>query len=257
MYKDGYDLYDHGGNIALSNMTYIVLRSLLPENTFREILKRFQIMMRNRTLRNYKLFWNLLYEIYHGSPDPEHPIPQIITYLLGAEMKLGFKHLSYLPEHQLDIAVTCSLLTINHWRTKSEESFEVIHDRSSSMAKEKWIWDAIVNPNVENCMVGYDRRKMKFPLNVEKTLLADSKDHIQLQIADLLAGASFSLIRNKLEPQSECKYFEELEEAGINEFFIGGLWPTKDVTPESLGTLGDNLGDPNEFIGNLIKNGES
>jgi hypothetical protein len=58
MYKDGYDLYDRGGNISLSNLTYNVLRSLLPKNVFSDILTRFQAMMRYRTYKSYKYFWN-------------------------------------------------------------------------------------------------------------------------------------------------------------------------------------------------------
>jgi hypothetical protein len=167
-------------------------------------------------------------------------------------MKLGYNHLITLPPHQLDIAVSCSLTTISFWRRNNYEAFRVVHDRSSPMAKEKWLWDIIVNPLIQNCEVGYDRRKIIFPLNIKETILADSKDYIQLQFADILAGAGIALYRSKLYPNTKTDYSSQLENAGLSDFLIGGIWPSKHIDPEALETVEKNMGDPIEFIQDLI-----
>lgn len=253
MYKNGYDLYDRGGNIAIANVTYIVLNSLLPEGGFRRLLNNFQIMMRYRSIKSYEHFWGPLYNAYYTYHDnSEHPVAFALSLLLGGEIKLGYKHLTNLPPHSLDIAVSCCLVTISHWREKKEDTFNVIHDKSSAMANERWLWDIIVCPDAPCQEVGHDRRTMRFPLNVEKTLLADSRDYCQLQFVDIIAGATSALFISKLRPSKKSNYTEALEESGIEDFLIGGIWPSKDVDPESLGTTGDNLGDAANFIAELI-----
>jgi hypothetical protein len=257
MYQDGYDLYDKGGNIALANLTYTILYSLLPDNSFQKYLARFQKMMRNRTHKNYERFWSPLYEIYHSRPiDSNDPLSFVMSLLLGAEMKLGFPHLLSLPPHPLDIAVSSALLTISHWREKTDEPFTVIHDKSATMSKNKWLWEIIVNPKIPPREVGHDRRKMIFPLKVDKTILANSKDYLQLQFADIIAGASLQYCKSKLE-KNGSEYAKKLGDAGIEEFLIGGVWPSKEVSPEDLGTIGENMGSAEDFIAMLIRNSEN
>lgn len=250
MRRDGVDLYNQGGNIALSNLSYVTLSSLLTSQSFREILVRFQRMMRTRTVEAYRDFWRPVQEIYNQGNDL---VNEILGFFLAAKHRLGFQHLLAFPDHSLDLAYTSLLTLVGHWRNVHNETSIVIHDRSSALASEKWIWDALVSPQVPAREVGYDRRKIRFPLNVERTLFKDSKDHLQLQFADVLAGATAAFCKGLIQPASRSMYTDELEQAGIRDFLINIVWPSTKVTPEELGTVGENAANPLDFMEGQIR----
>jgi hypothetical protein len=52
------------------------------------------------------------------------------------------------------------------------------------------------------------------------------------------AGACASYLRFDRKEQRDLEYRERLREAGIEKLLLGGLWPSPDVTPESLGRKG-------------------
>ncbi len=180
-------------------------------------------------------------------------VKDVLLFFLGAEAAFGFRHLLTLPERSLDLALSCALETVAHWHDKFEGYLTVVHDQSSVMAREKWLWDALVNPYVPTAEVGYDRRKRRYPLNVESTRFADSKHFLQLQFTDLLAGATAAYARSHIHPTVKSPYGEELKEAGIVEFVIGGMYPTTDVDPERLETVGENAADHLDFVVDLVR----
>jgi len=149
--------------------------------------------------------------------------------------------------------MTTAACTINHWRSNSEGPFDLIHDTSSKMAGEKWLWDQLVSPSLEAKVVGHDRRKWIFPLNVASTTFLDSKEVPQLQLSDLVAGATAMWARARWDDSLRSAYTDRLDEAGISEFIINISWPTEHVTPEDLGTDTLNAESAADFIGKKIK----
>jgi hypothetical protein len=75
-------------------------------------------------------------------------------------------------------------------------------------------------------------------MNVVGTRFANSEDENQLQICDILAGATAAFLRNRIQQDDDQAYFERLANAGIENLIAGGLWPSKEVTPEALGMKG-------------------
>lgn len=251
MRREGIDLYNRGGNIGLSNLIYYTLSSLLPDRAFYQHLTRFQTMMRMRTPRSYNEFWRPVYQAFHKATDG--PLKDIFVFLLGGEKKLGFDNLLTLPRPSIDPALTCALPIIQHWHDVCKKPLTVIHDQSSAMASGMWIWEILVSKEVPKVEVGYDRRKIRFPLNVEKTRLENSKEYLQLQFADLLAGATATFGKGLLKQATDSSYAGALREAGIEEFIIGGLWPSNEVDPDMLETVGDNKGSLVEFTYELLR----
>ncbi len=69
-------------------------------------------------------------------------------------------------------------------------------------------------------------------------MFADSKNHLQLQFCDLLAGASVAWARRFTGPSYNQDYYEGLDAAGIENFKIGAIWPEPEVHPDALGMRG-------------------
>ena len=152
-------------------------------------------------------------------------------------------------QDHLDIAVSSTLVLMSQWRQDINDDLILIHDRSSAMAKQKKIWDAIVDPNLRPIEVGYDRRKTKFPISVIKTCSEDSKSWAGLQLVDILAGAFTRCARWLTEGKSNEDLFgKRLTELISENFECFPIAPEPKFTPEQLGTTGNNAVSPHDFF---------
>jgi len=245
LHKSGIDLYRKGANIALSNVCFFCLRTFQSSRFLRKHLRRFQEMMRRPTPKSYRVFWNGIYADYNLV---DQQTKEILVYFLGGERILGYQYLLSLPARSLDLAFPTALAIINHWRQGKEGFVEVIHDKSSNMSREQWIWDALVSPGVPPAVVGYDRRKWQFPLNVKQTRFVDSKAHLQLQYVDLLAGSTAAWAQSMIDESCRNEYTDTLNEVGIEAFKVNQIWPFPEV--KVIG--GKDAADPVEYFSKLI-----
>lgn len=235
IHRDGIDLYQDGGNLALSNMAYYCLRTFQSDQFLREHLQRFQRMMILRTPKSYRDFWDELGRDYRRS---DKRTKDILVFFLSGEMKLGYERLREIPKRALDPAFTTAAQTCGHWRKHTDDLLSLVHDKSSSLAKDKWLWDLIVSPEIERRTIGVPGREMVYPLNVVQTEFADSRSHLQLQFCDLIAGATAAWCRQFIDLPHDKKYVKQLGEAGIERLVIGSIWPQPEVDPEKLGMKG-------------------
>ena len=127
MRLDGIDLYDRGGNIGLSNLTYMALTTLLPRDLFRQHMLRYQTMMRSRTREAYGRFWRPLRALFDVA---DGLLRDNLLWFIGAEMKLGLEHLIGFPPRMLSMTQSSLLGHVSHW-AMSSRSLRVVHDASS------------------------------------------------------------------------------------------------------------------------------
>jgi len=245
----GYDLYAQGANIAESNVDFVVMSSIAPGELNR-LLASFQKMMQARDRASYTEFAATLEDIYVRG---NSMVKDATRSFMLAVQHLGFGHLASLPERLMNPAHTCAFQTVSHWRGTTDEPFRVLHDRSSNLARDIWLFEALVNPDVPAALVGRDRRTIRFPLRVERTAFVEAASSVPVQLADVLAGAAAAYATSKVGPRG-ADYAAELESAGLLNTCIGGIWPSTAVTPEELGTDGPLVCDPLEFMAPLIGN---
>ena len=160
MHEDGIDLYEKKANLALANRCYMILESLAPKE-FAELLNRFESMMRERSTRAYQRFWSFVGNMFDNGGEE---IRYVLTYFLGAELRLGFRHLLGLPTRVLDVTTSCVLETVAHYRRSTSEPFIVVHDEASYMSHDRLIWDALTKPEQNP-----QARRIEYPLGVEET----------------------------------------------------------------------------------------
>lgn len=253
MHQDGLDLYKDGGNLALCNMSYYCLRTFQSDRFLREHLRRFQRMMIQRTPESYLEFVRKLQKDYRQA---DQRTKEILTYFIGGVMKLGFGRIQTIPKRALDPALTTAVQTCSHWRQTTDTKLRLIHDQSSSLAKDRWLWDMITSPDMEQKTIGIPGRETVYPLNVAETAFADSRSHRQLQFCDLIAGATAAWCRQFLGLSHDAQYVARLGEAGIEGLRIGGIWPQAAVDPETLGMQGwsgENIDFMAEQLAKLAK----
>ena len=249
MYEDGINLYERGGNIALSNVSYLTLGTCLGPDGRRELLRQFQVMTRDRTRFAFESFWDS-FEKAIG----EHAlIGRALGALPLARHRLGYEHLVRLPAGLLDLGDYGLLQTVEHWRKKLPGmDFLLTHDESKFLQKQREFWEPVLNPQNPVAVVGQDRRTICFPLPVAGLRLADSEQFPQLQVADLIASAARA-DGNRIVNRSHDAFCDALVDAGLRKALAEGVWPSNAVHPADLETNGPVHGDAAEYIATLVR----
>jgi hypothetical protein len=248
MHGDGLSYYERGQNIAHANVCYITLGTVLGVKGRRELLRRCQVMIRDRTPFAYDSFWGMLYDAVRR----HELIAKAMDTLVYAEQQLGWAHVMKLPAGLLDQGDYALLQTLQFWRVERPgEVFRLIHDTSRLIEERRAHWEALIDSSNPPAKVGQDRRTIEFPLPVSGLEIADSKAHPQLQVADLVAGAACTLMKAKALNVAD-DYATALDDAGLLSFVGGGNWPTSAISPDALETEGPVLADSADFIGQLL-----
>jgi Protein of unknown function (DUF3800) len=251
MHRDGYNLYEGGANIALVNATYLTLGALLGNDGRREFLRRFQVMVRDRTDFAYESFWDTVRDLCKRHPEFDE---KLFGLYVTANERLGRGHLWTLPKHLLDLGEYGLLKTVNHWREKTDDPLRLLHDANTALARNAEAWNVWLSADAPPAIVGQDRRITRYPLCASIELV-DSVSHVQLQLADLVAGATAALMGAKVsQDPKHPQYVEALKKSPLlKHCLIGGVWPSASVTPQDLETEGPVHGDAAEYMAALLK----
>ncbi len=248
-YEDGLDFYDKGLNIAFSNMLFLQTQKLSGNVFFESMLYNFQRMMRERTYEAYESFFKPLFDT-----DLDEKLDELFIFLKAHHLRYGPSILETIPEDSLEFAFAHAFTLVAQWSECISGNFVITHDESSNMAKNKKAWDKVVHPDVPPKVVGYDRRKMYFPIRAEETDFARSDHFAGLQLTDIMAGAMARCLKWNLEGQkTRNDYAEELFNFLPESFSEHRIWPSLSVTPEELRTVGPNAEDAIEHFINLTR----
>ncbi len=246
---DGFDFYENGANIAFSNLLYFLSKDIAGERIFKMLLLNFQRMIRERSIESYDNFFRIFYEEeYHEL------LNEVYAPFMAYHHRLGPAAVFALPENMLNIAFSEAFNLVAEWSKEIKGNWSLVHDNSSNMSKDKDIWEAVTHPEIPPVVVGYDRRKMEFPIRLIDTQFMKSEYSSGLQLVDVMSGAMARFLEwATSDSKSSDPYAEELF-SFLPEAFGGHiLWPTPDVTPEDLGTVGDRAGDAIQHFEELIK----
>lgn len=245
-YDEGFDLYKNGENIAFSNILFHLIRKLTSEDFFDNILYNFQEMIRKRTIESYYRFFKPFFTY-----DFPNELNEFVWIIKEYHLRFGFSQLQNLPRFWLDIALSETLILMNDWKdsTPKSNNMVLIHDRSSTMSKEKEFWDRLVSPDSEAKIVGYDRRKMSYPIRIERTEFENSKEFVGLQIADILSGAISRYFKWIIEGKDKNDEYGKNLDFNMPLSFGGRMiWPSLAVTPQELGTIGADADNPIDYM---------
>lgn len=248
-YRSGFNLYNDGANICMSNMIFVCLEAFFGRPFRRKLLLSFQRMLRARTQETYE---KCQIFVTKELSKLEEDRAEVLRYLWPSFELLGLQHVEGLPKRVLDLALPGLVLIGNRWRERHSGPWELVHDRSSNMAKQKWLWDALSSPEIPMAEFAHPGGNISFPMNIMSTRFSDSAVEPQLQICDLLAGAAGAYLRQETSSGDRIAYREALDEVGIKRLFLGGIWPNAEVTPEELGTKGWDGNVAIEWIGEQI-----
>ena len=255
-HDDGLDLYDRGANIAMANMFYYTLPVFAGQEFYQKLLLNFQVFMREKTRQSYNDFFQPIINLDLKKHKHKKQLQDLFVYFTYIHKKYGYDLFDWMVENSLDVAFTCALVLMSRWRLQISDEIKVIHDNSKNMSQQKNIWDALMDHNIDECIVGYDRRTMKFPISVTETVFGDSPDWAGLQIGDILSGAVNASIISLMEGgEKENNFTKEVFEL-VEGFVEHTVWPSPEVTPHELDTEGPKYKDSIEFVVDILRKNE-
>lgn len=233
IHKMGGDLYERGANIAMSNMLYYCMPTFCGEENTDRLLRSFVQLVRRRGEEDAAAFFEAGRAMVESSSDVEFK-----ESLVWFSEPVGFDawFTDTINSQALDPAIPSLFQHIVTWGSRKVDRFAVIHDRSKPiLASQETFEEMMAMTGEEPSMIGYDRRKIMFPLRALSLEQADSKDHPQLQVADLCAGVVNHYYKC-LITQGPDELANAARDLGCADWVSGGVLPSKDVTPEALGT---------------------
>ena len=75
-----------------------------------------------------------------------------------------------------------------------------------------------MSKDIPHAVIGYDIRKIEFPLRANGVCFADSKNDYRLQVADLLAGSFAYWAKGLINDFIEDEFWKKLNELDIEKF---------------------------------------
>lgn len=236
----GVDLYKRGANIATANMLYACVPTFCGEAKTVAALEAFQQLVRHRTSHHVAAYETAGRSLIDACSDPF--IADFLEPFFSRDAMPIW--LDDLPSDVLDPAIPALFSIIDAWGRRKGARFEVVHDQSKPvLASHNTFMANMALLNEQSEMVGYDRRQFLFPLRASGLHLEPSHVRPQLQIADVCAGALAHFMKAKREGFSD-EISDAIEQSDRLKWAVGGVVPSHEVTPETLGTTSQRGSNP-------------
>jgi uncharacterized protein DUF3800 len=246
-HADGFDMYEDGACLAFANGIYMCLAAE-DKGLLESVTRSFQCAARARDPMEVREFYTLLLSARFAKA-----VGRIHEMIEFAHARLGDGWLLNLPRPAIDISVTVALQTCYSWRVAGLTHFEVVHDRSSAMARDRAVWDAITSRDAPPAVIGNGAVQIPFPIGVEGTRFEDSKQHVALQVADVVAGAAARwgswVAKGKPTDDRYGASLHEMFMAHFKQAVAGMIWPTDSVEPKRAPA---NVVNPVDYLMNVV-----
>lgn len=237
MYLAGEDLYLNGRNIALSNMLYYCLPTFCDADLVKAMYKSFVVMIREQGQEYIDDFYSNVEKVKESSSDEK--FKQDIDLILSTKYCID-DALNGVDKFSLDPSIPALFSHCAQWGEAYPKGFHILHDDSHSIEKQRLLFAKFMDWTQDEVELGYDRRKYNLPLKGKSLKFASSDDHLQIQIADIIASSFSYWAAGVSRGETDDYLFLELAKLNLDKY-IGHnkIWPTQDVSPEDLGTVHD------------------
>lgn len=188
-FNQGLEYYEGGLNILYAQSLFLQAHIFESKSEYTELLERFQKMIRNKNSESIVYFYSKVEEIYNQI-EKESEKNFFFPILLSQNYIKDI--LKSTNKFTIDLALPSLTILSDIWYKNENVQIKIIHDDSKQVEFWKdfiiYMSKHLTDKKVD---VGFDERKMIFPLQIESIEMVDSKNHIQIQLSDLI-GSSFA-----------------------------------------------------------------
>lgn len=248
LYESGIDLFERGENIAMANMLFFTMPVFIGRDSFKAIQAAFVEMVRFPSSAAAERFFELIYKARRDLKHPE--FAQELDMLLATQSEVR-KSLYKWDGSDLDPAIPAFVEHGSIWTSRLMTEFSILHDSSKPIQQQQLILEAMMSTSEKPVSIGYDRRKMAFPIMAAGIEFYDSSLIPQIQLADIIASSAAYCLRASLNTKIDS-FTQELLRTKILSGNFRPVWPEVKVTPEDLGTNKVGGIDANNYIGEYV-----
>lgn len=185
----GIDFNARWQNVKYALGLYLSTRYSENAEEYNELLVRFQKMIRSKNQEDVEGFYihaHMMYALLNNEGEKKSFIPILVSQDYIGEI------LESITKFSLDLSLPGLILLSDVWYKQTGEKINIIHDESKQVAFWKdyihFISKELGSKIVE---IGYDTRKMTFPVQIGTVELVNSKASAQVQLSDII-GSSFA-----------------------------------------------------------------
>lgn len=245
-YHRGLDLYKKGLNISYSNAIYNLGENKWDKKLYERFLKDFQKMMRELSAESVKNFYKSA-ELLSNSLEGYQK--ELLEPVIESELHID-SILSAVTKYSIDLTLPSITILADSWFKETGESMEIIHDDSKQVDFWKnFIFYLSKMLGDEKVEVGYDYRKMTYPLSIDSVAMASSKSVIQIQLADLFASSFAYCVKIiSVDKVLDDEFANAIFNGRLGQIDSRPIMPTNKVTPKQLKTQNDKGVNPLDYL---------
>lgn len=234
MHLNGQDLYLNGANIALSNMWFHCFTTFCGKEKVYAMHSSFVKMIKDQTDENIDKFYLDVEALLETCIHEEFKSD---IHMLLSTRNIIHEALSGVEKEALDPSIPALFCQCLNWGEVHPKGFHIIHDDSQTIEKQKSLFAQFMDWNMDSVEIGYDRRKFNLPLKGKSLKFSSSHDHVQLQVADIIASSLSYWASGVSKGEKDDYLFLELDKLNLDKLTTKNkIWPTLSVTPKDLGT---------------------
>lgn len=234
-HRTGFDLYERGANIALSNLLYFCTPTFCGQEHFEEFLEAFVGMIRNPNELRRDHFYRRLRDLSVECRDEQ--FRSEILKMLSATRVVVDDLLENVTKWAIDPAVPAFLVLGTEWDAQLDGAWNIVHDQSKPIEHAEEVLGSFLGAEEPGRLVGYDRRKARLPLRATGIDLRSSHEVREIQVADIFAGAVGQFATGAEDKSQRDRLWHEFRDMSLLEtVYVDGVWPQPEVDPQALGT---------------------
>lgn len=223
-------LYEQGQNITSSNMLHFIGVNVIGESKYQILCQHFLSWVKTKGVDDSNQFYNFLEDVFESLHDD---FKDILGLILSSRIYNKEITASFSDKYTLDPTVSMFRASCNFWEKKYKMIDPVYLDESKPIS---YYMDLLnFYKSVDDLTVGYGRNRHNNKLSVGEIVPVNSATSKQIQLADLFVSsvnhAATAIIKGTEDEFTKMILTSKLFLNSTNN----AMWPTLDVTPESIG----------------------
>lgn len=246
----GIDLYKKGLNLTYTNSIYHFGVNVWNTELFENFLSAFQSMIREKTELSINKFYQTAHILNEFIEDYQK---EILEPILASKKYIG-SILDSVEKYTIDLTLPSVSQLADLWNKEVNQNLDIIHDDSKQIEFWKdFLFLVSKMIGTERVEVGFDYRKMTYPLAIDSVTLESSKDVLQIQLADLIASSlTYCIKKIHIEKSREDEFANKILESNLGNIDTYPVMPSDKLTPKDLGTEDDSGINPLDFLAQKI-----
>ncbi|WP_460044622.1 DUF3800 domain-containing protein [Pseudomonas sp. S2_H01] len=235
------NFYENGQNRAFCNMLFCVLPLAVGEELFDQFLRLYYDMCLSKTEADIAAFYTHIEQMQtvaaSGTLNPEFELQ-----LLQMTQRNVRETLAIIEDSTFNPAIPAFFSLCVMWG-RQYAAFDAICDDSEPVEKQSDFFALVADPRQPTEVIGHGPNSFELPLKLRSLRFTASHESDGVQATDVITSALAYYLNKKHYSDGTDEFYLKLNALNkLDELVADSIWPSLDVTPESLGRAGNEHG---------------